>query len=247
MNSIKTNNITIDQVSQYSYELKLVENKKENMNSTIFLKSIIESNNISETSSQVFSTCNDRENAYSSFLFHASSVKLLTSYLNEEKMNYNSIILMMSSLYKQQLYLEKRGFGFYAIDINDILLIDDKYFLYTNIDSIMSMNIKERKYYFYFNKLFSRNCFVSPEILSIQTIPVNISYKCFYYSLGALALYCLFQLNISTLSSSFPVDEKYMVYQKVIDILKPVSQTKLYWCILKCLCIDIERRNFLFI
>jgi hypothetical protein len=70
----------------------------------------------------------------------------------------------------------------------------------------------------------------------MDKIPTTITYKCFYFSLGSLAIYCLFDKNINGNSE-----------REIIQILAPIYQTKLYWTLLKSAEIDYEKRSLLFI
>ena len=84
---------------------------------------------------------------------------------------------------------------------------------------------------------------MSPEILEINSIPATISYRCFYYSLGALGIHCLFGINISDYGKLVErgptnIDPSHLVYNKILDILTPIKNTKLYWFFLKSLCVD---------
>ena len=43
------------------------------------------------------------------------------------------------------------------------------------------------------------------------------------------------------------LNDTHLVYSKIIDILSPISDSKLYWCLLKCLCVDSNKRSLLFV
>ena len=197
--------------------------------------------------------------------FYAHSVKPLSLYLQTKtpstnvsgvpsltgafgygslQMPYNSVIHLLWYLSKQHEFLKKNGYGFYCLQINDILVIDDCKFICVNPEIVKQ--IKNDSITFY--SPFLRNGFISPEILNIECNPASISYRCFYYSLGALAVYCYFGINICEVGTNCDdLDDTHLVYSKIMDILSPISDSKLYWCLLKCLCVDSNKRSLLFV
>ena len=183
--------------------------------------------------------------------FYADSVKPLDVYLKEGgPLSYNSVIHMIWYLSKQYEYLKKNGYGFYRLQLNDILVVDDYKFICVNPENCKLIHNDSGLISFY--TPFVRDGFVSPEILEIQCIPSSVSYKCFFYSLGALGIHCLFGINIcnssfGSLQKSDEVDETHLVYNKILSILTPILHTKLYWFFLKSLCIDNKRRSIMFL
>ena len=158
-----------------------------------------------------------------------------------EKLDYNLVVSMMNCLNKQNAFLlKKHDCGMFYIDLKDIIVIDSSTFIYCS-----SENIRKITFGLYlFNSPFSRDsntAFFSPEIMVLNKIPAAISFKCFYYSLGALAIYCLFNKNITARINEI-VD-----IADIKKILFPILQTKLYWTILKSTAIDCEKRTLLFI
>lgn len=192
--------------------------------------------------------------------FYAHSVKPLSVYL-QTGMSYNSVIQLIWYLSKQHEFLKKNGYGFYCLHLNDILVVDDCKFICVNPEIVKQLlqltpsatarsKIKNEYESITFYSPFLRNGFVSPEILNIECIPASVSYRCFYYSLGALAVYCYFGINICDVDVGVncdDLDETHLVYSKIMDILSPISDSKLYWCLLKCLCVDSNKRSLLFV
>ena len=225
------------------YSLKLEQNNINNIHNEIFIKSIL-----------VLIDASDTNNLYNSLNFHAESVIPLNIYLQNlhsqnKKMSYNTIIHMIWYLKNQQEFLEKNNYGFYCLGINDILVINDNKFICINPCIIKELNLndenKKTKTITFYSP-FSRTEFISPEILEITSIPATISHKCFIYSLGSLAIYCFSRIDISKTVFQ-EIDDTHLVYKDILDILKPISQTKLYWWFLKSLCIDCDKRSFMFI
>lgn len=160
--------------------------------------------------------------------FYAHSVKHLT------QLDYYQTISLLHSLYKQNSYLENFGLGFYCLGADDIVMIDDSIFICINPVFIKEKDANgDFSFYAPFSRIRSLG-FFSPEIRALYTIPATVSHKCFYYSLGALAICSLFGDGKNTDDVS-------------VKLLKPIAQTKLYWTILKLLSIDCERRMLLFI
>lgn len=202
----------------------------DNQRDEILIKSII--NNIPGSSTNP---------NYTECTFYASSVSSLADFLQEKnKLSYNKTLHFLFYLSKQQFFLEKKHFSFYNLSPTDILVIDESKFIcinplavgqYTNHGTIL------------FNKPFPRNEFSSPEMNTINSLPYHLSYKTGYYSLGALAFFCLTGDTITN-SSIHPV---YNVYDTVLTQLARIEYTKVYWLLLKSLCLDPTNRTLIFI
>lgn len=167
--------------------------------------------------------------------FSAQSVQHLTDF--KDKLDYNSVISLIYCLNKQQLFLSKKhNLGMFYLDFKDIIVIDSFIFICINPEVVKNINCYKE---FSFCSPFSRNsksAFFSPEILALDKIPSVADCKCFYYSLGALAIYCLFNKNIKGLDSC-----------EINKLLLPIYQTKLYWMLLKTIDLNCERRTLLYI
>jgi hypothetical protein len=167
--------------------------------------------------------------------FSAQSVQHLTDV--KDKLDYNSVISIIYCLNKQQTFLSKKhNHGMYYLDFKDIIVVDSSIFICINPEVVKTINCYGE---FSFCSPFSRasnTAFFSPEILALDKIPSVMDYICFYYSLGALAIYCLFDKNIKGL-------DKY----EIDKLLLPIYQTKLYWMLLKTIESNCERRILLYI
>ena len=149
---------------------------------------------------------------------YANKIEKLDKYI-DKKLEYNLVIYMMHCLSKQQLFLEKIEYCFYTFRLKDIVVIDDKYFFCINPELVIP--IKNKNILTFFKLPKRENDFSSPELLAINSIPFKISYKTIYYSFGALAKYYLSNLYY--------------------------EHTKLDWFIRRCMNINIEQRQILFI
>jgi hypothetical protein len=167
--------------------------------------------------------------------FFSSSVKSLSYYCKKGLVDYYMALNIICTLYKQNLFLNKYGHGFYCLDLEDIIVIDKSIFICTNPGVIRENRNGQLMFFSPFNRT-AVNGFYSPEILEVQSIPAKVSHKCFYYSLGALAIYCLYGKKLGTSDNS-----------SGSALLKPISQTKLYWLILKLVESNCERRSALII
>jgi len=153
--------------------------------------------------------------------FYADSVS------NISPVTYNNAIHMFYSLSEQQKYIESTwSRSFYKLKAQDIIVINDSIFLCTNPAYIKQIT----------NGLIHFNCpfdkyaydFCSPELLRIDKLPASISYKTFYYSLGAFICHCLFD--------SFDTTE-----------VQSIENTKLFWCLMRCLNNNINSRELLYL
>jgi|UniRef100_A0A6C0DSG5 hypothetical protein len=164
--------------------------------------------------------------------FFSKSVKPLSYYCKKRLVDYYMAINIIRDLYNQHIFVSKYGYGFYYIDLDDIIVIDNSIFLYINSQVVKEFRNGQLMFFSPFNRT-AQHAFYAPEILVLQSIPAKLSHKCFYYSLGALAIYCLFGAKLVNSDASL--------------LLKPISQTKLYWLILKLVDPDCERRSALII
>lgn len=164
--------------------------------------------------------------------FFSKSVKPLSYYCKKGLVDYYMALNIIRDLYNQHMFVNKYGYGFYYIDLDDIVVIDNSIFIYTNSQVVKECRNGQLMFFSPFNRTAQR-AFYSPEILELQSIPAKVSHKCFYYSLGALAIYCLVGEKLGNSDASL--------------LLKPISQTKLYWLILKLVESNCERRSALII
>jgi hypothetical protein len=168
--------------------------------------------------------------------FHAQSVCVLEDYLNNNKMNVETILLFIYSISKQITSLEQKGFTFYGISLKDIIVVNNNIFLILNTNTILPIENE----YITFLYPFEKPYFSNPEILVLNSLPCQISYKSVYYSLASLIIYCLFNnyiLKGNDLLSNSEIEK----------ILFPIFCTKLYWCLKICLENDCDKRYLLYI
>ena len=168
--------------------------------------------------------------ATDSIYFCAENVISFKDYLlKNNNLSHNKCIKLIYDLTNQILYLKKFGYSFYGFDINDILVVDDL-FMFCSTQYVLPLVNDLIIFYSPIKKAY----FSNPELYNLTTLPSEISYKCCYYSLGTLVIYCLLNTYIKE------VDQ----IEKVIE---PLYNTKIYWFIKRCLDSDINKRDLLLI
>jgi hypothetical protein len=150
--------------------------------------------------------------------------------------NHVDCIHLVESLHNQSTFLKKYSLGFYGLDINEIYVINSSIFIC--IQPTFIKEVSERCFSF-LSPIYREldGCFFSPEIMNLATIPATVFYTCFYYSLGALAVFCLFGKKVIGVNSES---------NSCMSIMKSITGTKLYWMLLKMLELDCKRRVLLF-
>ena len=170
--------------------------------------------------------------------FSAENVKDLKSYLleNKFKMLQNKCITMIDDLTKQIIYLRKNNYGFYGFDIEDILVVDDNKFIICSCQYLLPIIDDNIIFYSPIKKPY----FSNPEIININELPSEINYKCSYYSVGILIIFCF--LNKYLLKGNEIKSEEEI--EKELICLK---DTKIYWFLKRCLKTEIKKRELLLI
>lgn len=166
--------------------------------------------------------------------FSAENVVPFKEYLLEHK-TYKKCIKMVDDLTKQMIYLNKKGYGFYGLDINDILTIDN-ICIFCSIKNILPV-IEDNIIFYYPIKT---PYFSSPEIIKLTNLPSEINYKCAFYSLGALVVFYL-------LNRYLLVGNEIKSVEEIEKILLPLNNTKIYWFIKRCLEENTHNRVLLLI
>ena len=110
-------------------------------------------------------------------------------------LSYNDSIHLIYYLQLQQSFLERKGYGFCSIGIEDVIVLEKDFgndeLVFACITSLNLNKINEKGDIVFMSPFSRKGRFCSPEILALNSIPSSVSHKCFYFSLGALCLYCL--------------------------------------------------------
>ena len=164
-----------------------------------------------------------------SIVFNASDVMSLTDFLKEHKneMEYMLVIELLKNLAMMKEILESKGIMFINLDLDDIIVIDSKRYLYVNYDNLYKLEGEDIIVEKIIDK-FSK--FMPKKEIDTKTIPLKINIKSIYYNIADLLIYCLFNKQYK--------DKETIVY---------LYHTKLYWFLQRCLDEDISKRVFLFI
>ena len=170
-----------------------------------------------------------------SIYFSAENVSIFTQYIKNNKLQLKQCIKLIDDITKQMIYLKSMNYGFYGFDANDILVVDNL-FLFCNTKNLLCLQEDN----FMFIEPIVKPYFSNPEIIKLTTLPSVINYKCCYYSLGVLVVFCI-------LNKYLLVGNELKSPEEVENILKPLLNTKIYWFIKRCLEPNVDKRILLLI
>jgi hypothetical protein len=207
----------------YSFEFKNPSAKTETLIKSLFQSRLLGSGT---TTTSDFSKIN----------FNAIEVIKLSDLLNKyqkerniAKLNYDETENLIISLQKQLVYLKKCGYTFFNFTLENTIVVTknkDKIFIFMTPDYLL--NIEKKKITFC-NPFNLNERFLDPELKKIITLPAKAHYKSIYYSLGSLALHCLFSDSDSDEANH---ERK----------LEQIKFTKVYWEILRCFDKEPDKR-----
>tara|TARA_B110000495_G_C22786042_1_gene459598 strand:- start:89 stop:727 length:639 start_codon:yes stop_codon:yes gene_type:complete len=142
---------------------------------------------------------------------------------------------MFLNLSMQIKKLEKENLGMLYLDPTDIYYIEINenqfYFLLLKTDKLQV--IKDQKLEIVTPMKEKNGMFFSPELKTLKTFPVNISYKTCYYSLAMLIV------NSLKAVANADIELK--------DHIESLYKTRLYWALERCLHKSYENRTLLYI
>lgn len=187
-----------------------------------------------------------------SLIFNAIKVESLKDILKrKDTLSYRHLKELFNNIAKQFESLEKDNFCHLFININDIIRVEldsqtqiggtgnDVIFLYLNTQDFLSIEDKKTKILKPFDK---KHIFISPELKNINSFPIQIHINSQLYSLAILTCYCG-EWNKN--------QKKYENIEQNIDFFKEylsnISNTKLYWALLRCLEPNPQQRIYLYI
>ena len=150
----------------------------------------------------------------------AESLQSLRQYLEQQRdRSVQDCIKMIYDLGSQILFLERKGEGILFFDLDDIIVLNDNFFLFVNASKLMPIHDERLS----IRSLYDISSFIAPELKEISHLPASVPISVAYYSLALLIIYCL---NID------------------IEILK---YSKIYAFLKRCMATDPAERIFLFI
>jgi hypothetical protein len=167
--------------------------------------------------------------------FSAEHVIPFKQYITTQKMPYKTCIKMIDDLTKQIIHLKTLNYGFYGLDINDLLIIDDT-FIFCNTQNLLPITTNAFIFLYPVNKPY----FSNPELLELTNLPAKINCKCTYYSLGLLVVFCL-------LNKYLLVGNEIKEELEIGKTLSCLYNTKIYWFLKRCLKTQVEDREILLI
>ena len=171
--------------------------------------------------------------------FTAERIETLKDFLLKQpntKLTNIGCIKLLKTITKQIKYLESINATFYGLNIEDILVIDEINYIIVSGEYILPIQDNNISFY----NPFSRPYFSSPEILKLTNLPSNIDYRCCYYSLGALLVFCILNTNLL-------VGNEIKSDKDIEILLVPIYDTNVYWFLKRCLNSDILKRILLLV
>jgi hypothetical protein len=171
----------------------------------------------------------------------ANSLCSLKEYLHKKKLSYGLCIVMLEQLLEQLTILWNIGYGFCGFDLEQIVVLNETQFAFCEslcflfpVDKFSENQNCILLYY----PLRHLPFFYNPEIISLQSLPTRIPQQNIYFNLALLAIYAIRKKHVQSVEYSL---------EKWLEIIEPIKYTKLYWCLLRCLEEDINKRVFLLV
>jgi len=171
-------------------------------------------------------------------IVRGNKVQTLDIFLKEREkscgksiLTYDHCLKLLHDLEYQNQSLLKESYCIFCIRIEDILVIDGEKFVFVNSDYVKKVDSSGKILFF---SPFRRVGVFSPELAAIDVLPSSVEWKTFYYSLGLLIAFCV---------SGKHVEDKSLL----VDSLKHIEKTKLYWSIFRLVAVDPEKRHFLYV
>lgn len=185
----------------------------------------------------------DYPNKYS-FLLNAESIQLFTKQLTKSTTTYkynkiyhiSTCLSLFSHLSQQINFFNKNKYSYLGFNSNTILCINQNIFI--NLDLLYLSPIVSD--FILVDEPITQPSFSNPEIIHLPVLPTKIHKKCIYYSLGVLLIQYLLDQNLL-------VNNKIKEQQEIDQLLQPIKNSKIYWCIQRCLNLNVKDRLLLFI
>jgi hypothetical protein len=166
------------------------------------------------------------------YTMQGTKVEMLDKFLKrQKKMSYNDCLTMLYDIGNQIQSLEMFNIGMPFLKLSDILVVDSKHFFIVNTSRVLPVANSSIT----INTPYKRTLFFSPELQNLTGIPAKVNWKSAYYSLASMIVYCLTGEHILGNVSSPG------------EILDALSETKLFWALMRCLEPEPEERYYLII
>lgn len=212
-----TTNFRITKINNYTYSLFIKDEQYRNIlysSILFFLKHAF--HNIMRSS--IFITC--------------EKIRSFNDYLsdNDGLLTYEQSLNIIHTLSVQINFLYEKKCGFYGIDLNDIIVINNDIFIIINDEKILTIDRHDNNNeLLIIDKMIHIPLFHNPEILQVKELPAKINHKCIYYSLGLFILFCMFGKQTT-----------------INEAMKYIYHTKLYFFLERCFD-NLDDRCLLFV
>lgn len=166
------------------------------------------------------------------FYIRAKTVQTMKTFLKkkQKRLNYDDSIICFYDIGNQLQTLERFNMGIPFINIDDVIVVDERHFFYLNDGNVYDFTGNKTME---IDKMYKKGLFISPEFENITSIPNKIHYKSGFYSLGSLITYAMFN--------------KVITQENKNHVLDPINTTKLYWALLRILEYEPSDRYYLII
>ena len=173
--------------------------------------------------------------------FRAQSVTPFHKHLNNNggQLYYQNAEVLVKHAHLAMKNLEENGMEIVNFDVTDFIVINDEYFLFINSEKILFLN--EDNQTLSIKEPIEKGTFPSPELESMKSVPFELPKQSGLFSLASFVGSVLTNNRLSTSESG----EGY--YDEVDKFLFEITDTKLYWCLKRCLNKDPLKRVFLLI
>jgi|LakMenE29Apr09ns_1017244.scaffolds.fasta_scaffold04058_2 hypothetical protein len=168
---------------------------------------------------------------YSLFIT-CEKIRSLRDYLSENEglLTYEQTLNIIHTLSIQINFLYEQKYGFYGIDLDDVIVINDDIFIIANNTKMLQFDKHDdTNELLIINKIINVPIFYNPEISQIRELPAKINHKCVYYSLALLIIHCMFGQET-----------------EINESMKSICCTKLYFFLERCFN-NLDDRCLLFV
>lgn len=144
-----------------------------------------------------------------------------------QNFSYTNGITMAKCLGFQIFYLEQAERTLSWLDMKNIYVVDDSYYIYLGVNEIVE--IDQNEHFTIFSPIIKKNnTFFAPELSNVSIIPASFHKNAVYYSLAQAIVICL-----------MPGQKKTNI---TCDMLFPIVDTSLYWFLIRCFRNDPNTR-----
>ena len=220
--NIENDEYSIKKINNYTYSLFIKDDEYRNVLYSSILP-LLRHAFYNKQKSSIFITC--------------EKISSLSDYLleNDNSLTYEQVLNIIHTISIQINFLHnEKKCGFYGIDLNNIIVINDNIFLIVSDKNLLKIDRHDdTNESLIIDKMIHIPLFNNPEIIKIKELPAKINYKCSYYSLGLLIGYCLFGSEIFK--------------KNIEETIEIISFTKLYFFLKRCFNNNLDERCLLFV